>query len=95
MAEQEPYHVGDVAVLTATFRDVVTGALVNPTTVVLKVRRPDGTSAALGGVTNPSVGVFEGEHEFTVPGDHWWSAQGTAGAKAYGHARLSVLPQRT
>jgi hypothetical protein len=44
-----------------TYRDVATGALANPGSVTLKVRKPDGTLLSPAVTpTNPSVGVWVG-----------------------------------
>lgn len=51
---------GTTVKVTMTYRDQSTGALANPGTVTLKVRKPDATlvSPAIT-PSNPSVGVWE------------------------------------
>ena len=55
------YDIGKQVTVSATFRAAATppavGALTDPTTVVAKVRKPDGTVTALT-VAHPSLGVF-------------------------------------
>lgn len=55
------YDRGDTVRLSATFRDDA-GAFSDPTTVVLKVKKPDGTTStftyALAQITKDSVGNY-------------------------------------
>lgn len=58
--------IGDVPIVTATFRDDE-NALANPATVTVKVRQPNGTTLTYtspdASITNPSTGVWK----FTLP----------------------------
>lgn len=76
------YTVGSVPVLTGTFRARLTGALTDPTTVVVKVRPPDGTVVSYTAVSTPAVvhvstGVFSLQlPELTRAGDWFYAFEG-------------------
>ncbi|HEX7276046.1 MAG TPA: hypothetical protein VF244_01605 [Acidimicrobiales bacterium] len=58
------YFIGGQPVLTAFYTDPVTGLPVNPTSISVKVRKPDGTSqtyttVSSPAVTSPTVGTWE------------------------------------
>lgn len=61
----ETYDIGDMPTVTATFRQIGTGALTTPTALTITVREPDGTETDYdqADATNPSVGVWA----FTFP----------------------------
>jgi hypothetical protein len=77
------FDVGDVARLTATFR-AVDGTPTN-TTVVLTVRKPDGTSSTPS-ATNTGAGVYEANVVIDQPGvwDYSFAGSGAVGAREGG-----------
>ena len=68
---------GNTLRLKATFKDA-DGVLIDPLTVTLTVRPPDGDPATFTGVqlTNPSVGVYYATYTPTIAGhyDVGWQA---------------------
>lgn len=65
--------LGTTVLVRVTYTNTATGALENPTSVTLKVRKPDATlvSPAIT-ASNPSVGVFEGLIPTTAEGT-WYA----------------------
>lgn len=57
MNETNTYDVGDVAVVTGTFRTTSTNALVNPSAVTVKVTDPSANTTT-GSGTNASTGIY-------------------------------------
>jgi hypothetical protein len=82
----EPYDIGDVAELTATFLNQA-GAAANPTTVVCRVRKPDGTTVTLT-TTNPTAGTFKANLVIDMAGDYWYQFVGTGVVTAAGENLL-------
>jgi hypothetical protein len=70
--------IGDQVTLTGTFTTAA-GALVDPTTVVCKVRLPD-LSEATPAVTHVSLGVYTAVFAPTQSGEHWYRFAGTGAA---------------
>jgi len=93
MPDAPTFVVGQQIVLQGTFKNRA-GTLTNPTTVVLKVTDPAGTTTT---VTNAqqSTGVYEGTFTPTIAGDHYWSMKGTAGLIAAGREMFVAVPDRT
>lgn len=71
------WDIGDGLTLSVSIADT-TGALVDPTTVVLTVLPPDGVSATPA-VVKDGVGLYHGTYAPTQSGNHWyrWSGTGT------------------
>lgn len=85
------YTVGDQAVLTATFAS--NGVLVDPTTVSVSVKKPNGT------ILNPSpthvsTGIFQIIQFFDVPGDWHWKTVATGAAVAASSPDQGILHVR-
>lgn len=74
------YEIGDSIRLSVTFTDAISGALVNPTSVALTLRLPDGTNANTL-LVNPSTGNYHADYLTTQPGVHSYRWAGT-GANA-------------
>jgi len=74
--------IGDRERLTVTFTDI-SGTLTNPTTVVVTVREPDGTSTAFSTADSPqlvingSTGVYYLDHTHDQEGRHFFEFVGT------------------
>lgn len=66
--------VGESRLITATFKDT-SGTLVDPSTVDLTVRDPDGTETTPA-VANPSVGVYTATVTFDEAGIWRWRWEG-------------------
>lgn len=81
--------VGDLVTFTAAFAAVATNAAVNPTTVVITVRDPNGNPTTPV-VSNPSLGVYQAQETITIPGLWQWKATGTGAAVAQGWASFTV-----
>ncbi len=80
------YDIGDLVLLTATFRDL-NGVLTDPSTPTIKVRTPNGTLTSYVYPTDAAmvkdvVGVYYLQFTPTVDGYHGWSALGTAAVAA-------------
>ncbi len=92
------YDYGDAPVLTGEFRARETGALTNPTTVVVKVRPPSGVVATYTGVstpavTNPSTGVYQLQvPAVTAVGDWFYRFEGTGDLIDNAEQRFTVKP---
>lgn len=69
------YELGDKPTIRAEFRDK-NGLLANPTTVVVTVRKPDGSTAVVANA-NASTGIFEFEPTIDQEGPWRWEARGT------------------
>lgn len=86
------HDIGDTKVLTGTFRNA-SGALANPTTVTLRVRKPDGTTSTVSN-SNSSTGIYTA----SVPLDQsgvwrykWW---GTGAVAEAGEGWFTVRRER-
>lgn len=80
------FDLGSAPLLAATYTDDV-GVPADPTSVVVKVRRPDGTTvtytnASLPAVTHPSLGNFELSLPATTQAGDWWYRFEATGAVA-------------
>ena len=78
------YDKGDLVRLTATF--TVSGAVTDPTTVILYIRSGSGVLTTLvygsSSITKVSVGVYRYDYSATKVGDVYFSWIGTAPAQA-------------
>jgi hypothetical protein len=89
------FTVGDVALLTATFKDDQSGAPINPDVVTISVKDPDGATTTPV-KTNPSVGVFIAVVPFGKAGVWKWKAVATgngAAASSPNRGSITVKPQ--
>lgn len=88
------YDVGDLVRVSATFKRGA--ALDDPTTVTLKIRKGDGTSAtytyALGQVIRDSLGIFHADISLDVPGTWAYRWEGTGPTQAAGQNTFVVQP---
>jgi len=85
------YDVGDVAVLTSTWR--VSGVLTTPSTRVLTVVAPDGTETTPS-ITVASTGVLTAEVPITAAGTWRYRWVGTGAAAGAEEGRLFVRQQQ-
>jgi hypothetical protein len=88
------YDIGDVAVLRAAFSDD-DGEPVDPTTVKLAIREPDGTETVYThptdiAVIKDSVGVYHFDLPLTGKGNWFYRWIGSGTAAAAGEAKLLV-----
>lgn len=83
------YSIGDLVQITATFTDVDTGDLINPTTVTFTVRAPDGTQTTPS-ASNTSTGIYQAQIDITEAGIWRWRATGTGSAQAAGSSYFRV-----
>lgn len=61
--------IGETIVSRATVEDPDTGGLVTPTSAVLRVVSPDGSMVVPDPtISNPSTGIYEGEHDVDAVG---------------------------
>lgn len=70
------YEIGDGVRLACTFTDAINGALVDPTTVTLALRLPDGTTPTTSPVKD-STGKYFFDFTTTLAGVHWFRWAGT------------------
>ena len=70
------YAVGTQVTMQAVFRDIVTGNLVNPTTVECKVMQPN-REVVVCTANNVSTGTFTATFTPSIIGGHSYKFQGT------------------
>lgn len=78
-----PYELGSVVRLRLTATDTDTSTAVNPTSVALTIKLPDGTTASPS-PTNPATGSYRADYTPTLEGIHhyrWVGTGSNAGAK--------------
>lgn len=83
------YHVGDVAVLQGTFTNTGTGSLVDPTSITMAVRAPDGTKTTPS-PSKISTGVYQYNLPLTEPGVWRWRMVSTGTGQAANQSDLNV-----
>lgn len=87
------YDKGDYIRLTGTWRND-SGALVDPTTVTLKIQTPDGSITPLtfasGYVVKDSVGVYHYDYLCSSQGNYTYRWEGTGNAIASGQGSFFV-----
>lgn len=92
------YDVGDYVRISNAFTTLVTGAAIDPTTVSLVVRAPDGTSTtytyAGATVTKDSTGSYHADIPATMAGlwRYRWTSTGTGAASE--ESVFEVIPRR-
>ena len=90
------YYEDNLVRLTGTYRNRVTGAVADPTTVTFKVTDPNsatttyvyGTDAQL---VKDSTGVYHVDLSLDLPGLYYYRFLGTGAVKAAGQKVLNVL----
>lgn len=90
-ATTEPYEVGDLANLTATFTDD-TGALVDPTVVTFYIKNPATDVVLMATPTRLSQGVYRYQQPCTDAGTWTWRAVGTGLVTAAQRGSFLVAP---
>jgi uncharacterized protein YfaS (alpha-2-macroglobulin family) len=94
MADANVYDIGDEVELTGTFKDAA-GALASPSSVVCRVKKPDGTLLNPNPVvTSPSTGVFKAIVDPDAAGEWWYRFEGTGGTKAAGEGVFKVRDRK-
>lgn len=87
------YDKGDLVRLTATFRDSA-NALVDPSTVTLKIHKPDGSTIirtyAGATITRSSLGVFYSDLNCDFAGTVYYRWEGAGAAQAAGQSSFFV-----
>jgi hypothetical protein len=85
-----PYEVGDLARLTAAFHDPTTGSPISPSSVMVRVLNPLGSTAtyAYGGASTPTAlasGSFQLDYPVDLLGQHHvrWQATGPRSAEEF------------
>jgi len=76
------YELGTTVSLETVFRDL-DGVLFDPTTVALKVVRPDGVTDVISVINNPSVGNYNGDYTTSVEGEHTYTWTGEVPAISF------------
>lgn len=94
-AKTDPYDIGDEVVFYVDFTDTA-GAAANPTTVTLKVMKPDGTTNTYTGgtVSNPTVGRFEKPVVLDQEGRWWYRFEGTGAVAISAERYVQVRDSR-
>lgn len=85
------YDKGQGVELEAHFKK--DGVLSDPSSMVCKVRRPDGTEEVLS-TTHPSVGVFRAEVVADQSGDWYYQFVGSGSVAAGDEHRFRVRPSK-
>lgn len=83
------YNIGDLVTITADFTVVATGDEIDPSSVVITVEAPNGTTSTPS-VSNPSTGSFTVQTAATMPGTYRYRAVGTGAAQAAGQGFFLV-----
>jgi hypothetical protein len=86
------YNIGDLLRLKSTFTSLA-GTNVDPTTIVLKVKNPAGSTTTYTyptHITKESTGVYYYDFNVTVTGLHYFNWAGSGGYQAADEATFSV-----
>jgi hypothetical protein len=75
------YYIGNIVRLTAAFKNSA-GVATNPTTVVLQIRKPDGTNESNITPTNTAVGAYQHDYTPGGGGKYYYKFVGTGGVTA-------------
>lgn len=78
------YNIGDLLRLKATFTSL-TGTLVDPTTITLKVKNPAGTTTTYTyptHITKSSTGVYYYDYAVAAAGTHYYNWAGSGAFQA-------------
>ena len=80
------YEIGDGVRISVVFTNAISGALVNPSTVSLILKCPDGSEPLLV-VENPTIGSYYADYLTTQPGVHTfrWAGAGAHPAASEGN----------
>jgi hypothetical protein len=87
------YNVGDLVRLQATFKDLAS-VLADPTTVVLKVKNPAGTTTTYnypGTIIRSSTGVFYYDYLVGASGTHYFNFAGAGAYTAVDESSFEVV----
>jgi hypothetical protein len=82
--------------MEATFKNAA-GALANPTTVTLRIQKPDGTIASYtnaSGLTSDTTGIWYRDHDIDVAGTWQFRFEGTGTIKATHESAFRIRPRR-
>ena len=84
------YSLNDIVQMTATFTNL-SGANVDPTTVTVTVKKPNGVEVTPS-VTHAGTGVYTAQVTVDTPGTWLWRAYGTGAAQAQQDGMFIVVP---
>ena len=87
------YNIGDLLRLKTTFTSL-TGTLVDPTSIQLKVKAPSGTVTTYtypSTVTKESAGVYYHDFAVTESGTHYYNWQGSGAFTAADESSFEVV----
>lgn len=87
------YYVSSEARLTVKFYDITGVTLVDPTTVTIKVRKPDGAEASHTygvDVAKDAVGIYHYDQVFDLAGIWYYRGIGTGTVKAAAEKQIQV-----
>lgn len=86
------WDIGDSLTLTVSFTNA-SSVLTSPTTVVLTVKAPNGTTTTPV-VTNDSTGVYHATYAPTMDGNHWYRWDGTGALTVAEEGGFYVRPRK-
>ncbi len=86
------FPLGDEIQATATFTSRTTGVASNPTTVVFRLRDPNGVESVVPTVTNPRVGYYMATFTPNWPGIWHSRWEGTGLVQAAIESQFEVRP---
>jgi hypothetical protein len=97
MSTTDAYDEGELVACQVTFTNTASGAAVDPTTVTIKVRDPNGTlttyTYAGDTITKVAVGVYKVEVPASIPGTWYYRAEST-GSQSAKEAQFFVRPSK-
>ncbi len=85
------YNIGDLVRLTVVFTDI-NKVPENPTTVLLDILAPDGTTVTPPAITNPTTGTFYADLPITQAGIYKYRFTGTGTVQAVQEGQIVVSP---
>jgi hypothetical protein len=84
------YIIGNILVLSGVFKTAA-GVLIDPTTVTLNVRLPDGTTVTPA-VTHDSTGMYHANYQPAIGGIFYYRFVGTGAAIAAAQQQFTIVP---
>jgi len=85
------YNIGDLVRLTVVFTDIAK-VPENPTTVVLEILAPDGTTVTPPAITNPTTGTFYADLPIAQSGIYKYRYTGNGSVQAVQEGQIVVSP---
>lgn len=84
------YDEGSPVRMVGTFKDI-NGILVNPTTVIVRVKDPTG-AVTLPAVENDNPGIYHADIVASIPGNYYYRFESTGDLVAVADAQINVTP---